>query len=110
MAQTVGYYQNNPVFTEGPFVIVNANGWRIEVELKGHHCPVLPSTSIYRITEKLGLHGKTDDKEQAAMVCDALNSMVRASAIVLTDWGSWVDKNSVIKAKERAEQVLKEVD
>ena len=113
MAQVVRYFQNNPVFTEGPFVIVNINGWRIEAELietelKGHLCPVLPALSIYSIMKKLGLQGKTNDKEQAAAVCDALNGMVRAGAIVLHN-GWWVDKNSVIRARETAERIMREV-
>ena len=109
MAQVVGYSEKNPVYQEGPFVIVNANGWRIEVELKGFHCPVLPATSIYEIMKRHGFSGKTNDKEKAALVCDALNGMVRTGQIVLHDNGWWVDAWSVFKAQEKAEQVLREV-
>lgn len=110
MAQEVGWGQNNVEFKEGPFVIVNINGWRIEAELKGHYCPVLPASSIYRITERMGFSGKTDNKEQAEMVCDALNGMVRTGQIVLADNGWWVDAREVELAKKRAEQILQEIN
>lgn len=85
MAQVVGYYDNDVQYTEGPFVICNAlgNGWRIEAELKGHHCPVLPDASIYTAAKKFGFVGKTDDKQHAAYVCDRLNQMVREGKISL---------------------------
>lgn len=93
MAQIIGYFEDDIVLTEGPFVICDpcGNGWRIEVELKGHKCPVLPDASIYRIEERLGLHGKTNNQKQAEMVCDTLNRMVRDGKIVL-DGKIWVHK------------------
>ena len=109
MAQEVRYFQNNPEFTEGPFVIVNVNGWRIEVELAGYHCPVLPSTSVLRIVDKLGLHGKTNNRELAAMVCDNLNARVRAGEIVLRH-NTWVDQASVDRAQEAAKRILEHVE
>lgn len=48
MAQRVGYFENNVIYKEGPFVMTNAGGWRIEVEQKGHQCPVMPSMTIVR--------------------------------------------------------------
>lgn len=77
MAQVVEYFENNVVFAEGPFVICNpfCNGWRIEVELKGHLCPILPDSSIYEIMNRLGMVGKTMDKELAKRVCDTLNQI-----------------------------------
>ena len=108
MAQVVGYFQDNPVFTEGPFVIVYANGWRIEVEQKGHHCPVMVGLSVGRIVERLGLQGKTNDRAKAEAVCDNLNQMVRSGEIVLNDV-SWVDSRSVLQARETAERVLGDV-
>lgn len=83
MAQEVGYHEDNVAYEQGPFVIVHCNGWRIEVEFKGHHCPVLPDSSIYKITEVLGLPGKTNDKALAAAVCDTLNQMVADKLIQL---------------------------
>jgi hypothetical protein len=85
MAQVVGYWENNVIYTEGPFVITKplGNGWRIEVELKGHHCPVLPDLSICRLQETFGLRGKVADKDRIAFVCDQLNSMVAKTQIVL---------------------------
>lgn len=94
MAQVVGYFEDNVVFTEGPFVICNpwGNGWRIEVEMKGHECPVLPDMSIYPTIERLGLKGKTHDMKQAELVCDLLNQMVRGKRIVLIG-ATWVLPN-----------------
>jgi hypothetical protein len=110
MAQVVGYFQDNVAFTEGPFVIVYAGGWRIEVEQKKINHPIMTSLSIDRHIKRLGIpHGKTKDMDLARSVCDGLNAMVRAGEIVLTDWGSWVDKNSVIQARQRADQILREV-
>ena len=85
MAQVIGYHENNVVFTEGPFVICNpmGNGWRIEVELKRHHCPVLPDASIYPIQKQFGLDGKTWNQSLAERVCDRLNQMVQDSLIIL---------------------------
>lgn len=87
MAQEVGYYENNITFTEGPFVIVNPldNGWRIEVQLVGHECPVLPDETIYPLMKKWGLLGKSHDKRLVMDVCDELNSMVRCGQIKLVD-------------------------
>lgn len=91
MAQKVGYFENNVTFKEGPFVLVDAGGWRIEVKLRGHHCPVLPHSSIYPIKERLGWPlGKINDTVRATLVCDKLNEMVRAGKIVEQDNGLWV--------------------
>lgn len=92
MAQEVGYFEDNVVFTDGPFVIVEATGWRIEAELKGHRCPALPDTSIFRVEEKLGMYGKTHNRKLAERVCDLLNKMVQRGDIVLNDRGWWVVK------------------
>lgn len=85
MAQVVGFFEDNVVFAEGPFVISNpcASGWRIEAELKGHHCPVLPDPTIYKLKASLGMHNKTLDRDLAVRVCDALNQLVRDGEIVL---------------------------
>ena len=93
MAQEVGYFENFPVFEEGPFVIVNANGYRIEVERKNHKCPVLPHNSVSDILwGELGYKGKTG-REHAAELCDKLNQMVKDGRIVLRgDW--WVAAGS----------------
>lgn len=93
MAQVVGYYENDVTYTEGPFVIVNplSNGWRIECELKGHHCPCLADVSIYPLMRKMGLDGKTFDKDLITRVCDELNQMVKTGEIIL-DGGLWIRK------------------
>ncbi|OHB20220.1 MAG: hypothetical protein A2939_03370 [Parcubacteria group bacterium RIFCSPLOWO2_01_FULL_48_18] len=91
MAQVIGYFEDNVVFTEGPFVICNplGNGWRIEVELKGHHCPILPDLTIHKLKERLGMSGKTMDRSLTERVCNTLNRMARNGEIVLNG-NSWV--------------------
>ena len=88
MAQVVGYFDDNVEYEEGPFVLCNplVNGWRIEVEQKGHRCPVLPDISIYKIMrEGFGLEGKTFDKKEIERICDSLNQMVKEGKITLND-------------------------
>lgn len=84
MAQIVGYWQDNVEFEEGPFVMVHAGGWRIEVEVKNHKCPCLPELSIYNL---LDAHSrriyKTGSSALAAQTVDWLNEQVRAGKIVL---------------------------
>jgi hypothetical protein len=86
MAQEVGFFENNVVFLEGPFVISNplGNGWRIEVELKDHYCPVLPNGEITDFIEAAGFR---DEKfwlrEDAARLCDWLNEQVKLGNITL---------------------------
>ncbi len=86
MAQKVHFMEDNVVFTEGPFVLDNAcsNGWRVEVELKGHKCPVLPDLSIYQLlrTHRLSVY-KSFDLIEMERICDWLNEMVRKGAITL---------------------------
>lgn len=76
MAQKVSYGANNVTFEEGPFVVVYTSGWRIEVKLDGHPCPILPHSSIYKLMERWGKRGKFATLEEAEEVCDRLNSMV----------------------------------
>ena len=85
MAQIVGYYQDNVTFEEGPFVAVDAWGWRIEVEQKGAKCPVLPDRSIYNALRrhKGKKPGKLDTFEEIAPYVDWLNQMVREGKITL---------------------------
>lgn len=86
MAQSVGYFEDNVTFTEGPFVICNplGNGWRIEVELKDGVCPILPDGSIYDLVKvRYGLAGKTNSHELITKICDDLNQLVKDNQIVL---------------------------
>jgi len=93
MAQVVGYYQNNVEYEEGPFVITSlSNGYRIEVEMPGHHCPVLPNTCVYTVMKRLGMDGWSP-KEVAARVCDHLNAMWASDLIILEDKTYCVSKD-----------------
>lgn len=78
MAQTVGYFEDDVIYSEGPFVVVNSGrGWRIEAELKGYHCPILPHLSIYEFLELNDLQAhKSSDKEKIEKSVDFLNANV----------------------------------
>lgn len=93
MAQTVGHYENDVIYTEGPFVISDVGGWRIECEIKGHCYPSLPDTSIYVLLQRYKKDfGKTFNKEIAIKVCDWLNSFVAQGRIILAEDGWWNTK------------------
>lgn len=82
MAQVVEYFENYPVYMEGPFVAVNAlgNGWRIEAEYRGHKCPALPDDTVYRALEKNGFStSKQRHFDRIEEVVDWLNSRVGIS-------------------------------
>jgi hypothetical protein len=91
MAQRVGYFQDNVEYTEGPFVHCDfvCNGYgRIECEMKDHHCPVLPDSSIYDLLkfEKDYVGGERD---RTIELVDWLNEQVSLGRIVL-DGRVWV--------------------
>lgn len=103
MAQEVSFFKNNVEYTEGPFVIVSVSGsWRIEAELKGHHCPVLPHDSILELIKGIALRptGLNGTREEAAHICDVLNARVRHGLIVL-EGISWVDRQLTIRRAAR---------
>ncbi len=95
MAQFVGYFEDDVTYTEGPFVVVNANGYRIEVENKKSEkkCPCLPPLDIYTLCE---LYNKTchknDDHTIIAATVDWLNQQVKDGVIVLNEKGYWYVK------------------
>lgn len=102
MAQVVGYFEDfateerrNEAYSEGPFVLVNASGWRIEAEITGSKCPVMIEPSIFGIKEQLGWgYGKMVNREEAERICDALNAMTKTGQIVRDDRGFWRDVNA----------------
>jgi len=90
MAQCVGYYEDDVVYEEGPFVLVSAGGWRIEAEVKGHKCPALPDLSIFRLIKNhFGDYQKSSNLKKVEERCDFLNKMVKSGDIVL-DNGQWI--------------------
>ena len=89
MAQEVGYFENHIEYEEGPFVMVDAHGWRVEVELKGHHCPCLPGTSIYALRKALGFPVGKGQQERIAGQVDKLNQLVCEGYVVLEN-NAWV--------------------
>lgn len=84
MVQVVGYFENNVTFTEGPFVAVQVNGWRIECEIRGGLCPALPDITIHRMLEKEKgkVPGKLTTLERLAPYIEWLNEQVKAGRIV----------------------------
>lgn len=86
MAQKVGYCENDIEYEDGPFVMVWASGYRIEVCLPGHHCPVLPHLDVYRFLEANGYESqKSLDKGIIATSVDWLNLQVLEGTITLQD-------------------------
>ena len=77
--------QREEAFREGPFVVVWINGFRIEAEYRGHHCPVLPMVSIYKFLEHEGMQAhKTDDRKKIEESVDLLNQKVKEGVIKLS--------------------------
>lgn len=79
MAQRVGYFQNtDDCYSEGPFVMVQACGWRIETGKTGDKCPTLPDISIYGFLREKGLpEGKYDDEDMAEAIVNFLNAKTK---------------------------------
>ena len=91
MAQRVGYFEDNVVFTEGPFVMVNANGWRIESsDGQEHGCNCVHiDRSVRMLAVGLGYQGKRDDPALVEPIVDKLNKLVREEVIVQRESGTW---------------------
>jgi hypothetical protein len=87
MAKVVGYFDDDVVFGDEPFVLTNpyGNGFRIEAQIPARGgTPCLPDASIYDLlrTTPFGT-GKWMDYEVAAKACDFLNAQVKAGTIHL---------------------------
>lgn len=89
MAIKVGYFQDTTeCYSEGPFVMVNAGGWRIECGNKYMKCPTLPNSSIYGFLRDHGLPvNKTEDEALCACIVDYLNAKVKDGTLVFNDCG-----------------------
>lgn len=94
MAKVVGYCQNNDfdttIYDEGPFVACQLpSGYRVEVALSGHRCPVLPDLSIYKVCD---VYKKTmrGFKEDVSGTVDFLNGLVKAGRISPDEKGWWI--------------------
>ncbi len=111
MAVRVGYFQDtNDCYTEGPFVMVNASGWRIEVGHKDMKCPTLPDCSIYGFLREKGLpDGKTDDEALCACIVDYLNTKWHDGTLVNNKYGYpiWEMYEIIREHKQRQEWLLK---
>lgn len=102
MAQHVGYFEDfktaereREAYSEGPFVVVNANGWRIECEVVGSSCPALPDLSVFHLRKKWGIpEGKFNSVKAAEELCDRLNEQVKLGNIV-REKASWAATRDV---------------
>lgn len=98
MSQVVKYYQNDVVFTEGPFVCcqLGSESYRVEAECKASKnpgCPALPDISIVRLLEDEGFNSAYTNLKGCAKVVDFLNGLVREGKIILSVDGWWEVKN-----------------
>lgn len=94
MAKRVKYYQNNEpeMYAEGPFVMTDANGWRIEVGCDLTNCPIIPDSSIYDLLHQNSMRvDKSSDPEVIAKSVDWLNDQVRGGKVVCVDH-RWVPR------------------
>ena len=91
MAQTVEYYENNPIFIEGPFIACNLyeGGYRIEVEQRGHCCSVIPNWTVRKLLRDTGLPPDSREERLVKHMVNHLNYLVKEGKIVL-DGVTWV--------------------
>lgn len=91
MAQILRCGETPQTFTEGPFIGVSLypNGFRVEVELKGHHCTVLPDDSVYRYMKHRGIMLGWMGHDEIKRTVDHLNSMVVNRSITV-DGRAWI--------------------
>jgi len=85
MAQVVNYSNMNIEFEEGPFVLVNSGGYRIEVQTECHGGSCLPVCSIYKAMKLRFPHFIKGTLGEASIVCDWLNSKVKSGEIAKMD-------------------------
>lgn len=88
MAIRVGYFENtDSCYTEGPFVMVMAGSWRIEVGRAGTKCPILPDLSIRAFLQNKGLPDSPlfGDEDLCACVVDYLNAKVKDGTLSTHD-------------------------
>lgn len=111
MAIKVGYFQDTKdCYSEGPFVMVNASGWRIECGSKDMKCPALPDSSIYGFLREKGLpDSKTDDEALCACVVDYLNAKIRDGTLIVNQFGYpiWEPYEGIMEMKRWEEKRLK---
>lgn len=92
MAVRVGFFEDtDQCYAEGPFVMVNAGGWRVEAGSAGTKCPTMLHSSVYRFIEKSGFRsGKHADDTKCAEVVDFLNTKVKEGVITKDQYGTWI--------------------
>jgi hypothetical protein len=82
MAVRVKYFENTrDCYSEGPFVMVNACGWRVEVDYS-QGCPALPDNSIYYFIRENGLPDGKHEEALCASIVDFLNAKVKDGTLI----------------------------
>ncbi len=114
MAVRVGYFEspiNKDIYLEGPFVMVNANGWRIEVQYKDSQgvvlsAPALPDDSIYGFLRERGLPtDKQIDEDLTACLVDYLNAKGKDGTLIFDKYTwTWPIYESLLEAKRYQEK------
>jgi hypothetical protein len=93
VAQIVEWSEDNVEYTQGPFVVTRMSGGRcrIEVEFKGHKCPVLPDITIVKFVWAFAPADMQNDGTMVSTIelVDWLNSQVREGVIEL-DGSCWI--------------------
>ncbi len=107
MAIEVGYFKNTTeCYSEGPFVMVEASGWRVEVWYRDSKCPSLPDPSIYAFLRHHGLpDSKSDDRDRAVLIIDFLNRKAKSGELTNTGitwvWGLYETELAYQKNQSR---------
>lgn len=117
MAKEVGYFKDfkteeeaREAFSEGPFVMVEANGYRVEVERPGGPCPVLTDVSTDWYLNRLGHYISKGPSDLAARAVDLLNAAVRVGLIVLKgDTWKYVGHPGVFEVRSEPKWYFDEV-
>ncbi len=105
MAVIVGYFENtDECYTEGPFVMVSAGGWRLECGKPGTQCPTLPPAHVYefcnahgrsmRLTLPAPFHSRNMSPEERAMAIRRYNADVAVGKTV--ECVSWEDHDAEV--------------
>ena len=95
MAQEIGFYEEHPIYKEGPFVIAQSPSklqyyFVILVEdSKSKSEAESVQLSIEKLLKSQGLRDWELEKEEAIRICDWLNNLVKTGAI-WKERGCWV--------------------
>ena len=110
MAVRVGYFKDtNDCYGEGPFVMVNACGWRVECGNKDMKCPALPDSSIYGFIREQRLPEGKYEEALAVCIVDYLNAKFKDGTLTLDKFGNpiWEPYEQICEMKRWEEKRAK---